>query len=126
MTDWEIQMHNALRELSGPVPSTKGLPPKDRAERLHDEVGRRRRVARDAMGPPEGHSTERITRAITALDTAPDVDPAKATRAEVSAMRAANLLAWTILTEGRDPPSRRGATPETPPCAINSAGVSDA
>lgn len=65
----------------------------------------------------------RVQRATAALDTAPDVDPAKATRAEVAATHAANLKAWTILTEGRDPPSRRGAgAGETAVGAINSGG----
>lgn len=56
--------------------------------------------------------SDRITRATAALNQSPDVDPAKATRAEVAAMHAANLLAWTILTEGTDPPSRRGGNGE--------------
>ena len=55
-----------------------------------------------------GRARDRITRALAALDTAPDVDPAKATRAEVAAIVAANLAAWMVLTEGRDPPSQRG------------------
>ncbi len=50
-----------------------------------------------------------IQRALNALNAAPDVDPAKATRAEVAALHAANLAAWAILTEGRDPPSKRRA-----------------
>ena len=101
-------MHRALLDLSGRPSSTKGLPPADRAERLYAELERRQRVARDAMGAPQGPPTERIDRAIEALNAAPDIDPAKATRAEVSALHASNLQAWTILTEGRDPPSRRG------------------
>ena len=57
---------------------------------------------------------DRITRAAAALNTAPDVDPAKATRTEVAALHAANAAAWAILTEGSDPPSRRGADVEPP------------
>lgn len=53
---------------------------------------------------------DRINCAIAALDEAPDADPAKATRAEVAATHAANLKAWAILSNGRDPPSR-GAKP---------------
>lgn len=63
------------------------------------------------------HLDGRITRAIAALDAAPDVDPAQATRAQVTALHAANLAAWAILTEGRDPPSRRGTDASDDPSA---------
>ena len=52
---------------------------------------------------------DRIHRALIALNAAPDVDPARATRAEVAAIHAANLAAWIVLTEGEVPPSRRDA-----------------
>ena len=55
----------------------------------------------------------RITRAIAALDAAPDVDPAKATGAQAEAAFAANLAAWQILAPDRDPPSQRGGRVET-------------
>ena len=56
-----------------------------------------------------GAEDSRIARALAALDAAPDVDPAKATRAEIAALHRANMEAWTILSEGRDPPSCRAA-----------------
>lgn len=69
---------------------------------------------------------DQLTRAIAALDTAPDVNPAKATRAEVAATHAANLRAWTILTERRDPPSRRGTgAGETAVGAITVGGADE-
>ena len=55
----------------------------------------------------------RIRRAILALNAAPDVDPARATRAEVAAIHAANLAAWVVLTEGDVPPSVRPAPSAT-------------
>ncbi len=54
-------------------------------------------------------AADRIRRAIVALNKAPDVDPAKATRTEVAALHAANEAAWIILTEDAVPPSRRSA-----------------
>ena len=50
-----------------------------------------------------------LQRALAALNQAPDVDPARATRAEVAALHGANLAAWIVLTEGDVPPSRRDA-----------------
>lgn len=52
---------------------------------------------------------DRIHRALLALNAAPDVDPAKATRAEVAALHRANLAAWMALADGDVPPSRRDA-----------------
>ena len=52
---------------------------------------------------------DRVRRALLALNAAPDVDPARATRAEVAAIHAANLAAWMVLTEGDVPPNRRDA-----------------
>lgn len=41
----------ALHRLQAPVPSTKGMAPKDRAQRLHSEMERRIAIARDALLP---------------------------------------------------------------------------
>lgn len=57
--------------------------------------------------PTDPH--DRIHRALLALNAAPDVDPARATRAETAAIHRANLAAWMVLTEGDVPPSRRDA-----------------
>lgn len=78
------------------------LPDDERMRRLYDE-------SRDALRVVARDASDRITRAIAALDACPDVDPAKATRAQTSEAFTANLAAWTITTEGRDPPSRRGS-----------------
>ena len=63
------------------------------------------------VSAPPADPLDRIRRALIALNTAPDVDPAKATRAEVAALHEANLAAWMVLTEGDVPPSRRNSTP---------------
>lgn len=53
---------------------------------------------------------ERITRAVAELDAAPDIDPDKLCgKAKALAVAQANTRAWAVLTEGRDPPSRRRA-----------------
>lgn len=53
---------------------------------------------------------ERIARAVAELDAAPDpADPEKPSRREAKAAAEANLRAWAVLCEGRDPPSRRRA-----------------
>lgn len=53
---------------------------------------------------------DRIARAVAELDAAPDsADPEKPSRREAKATADANLRAWTVLTEGRDPPSKRRA-----------------
>lgn len=71
-------------------------------DRLDDAV--RALVAeRDAL-------RDRIARADAELDAAPDpADPEKPSRREAKAMAEANLRAWHVLTEGRDPPSVRRA-----------------
>ena len=54
---------------------------------------------------------DRVARAVAALNEAPD--PALVTepsRAQVLAIQRANQSAWRILTEGRDPHSRRGGS----------------
>ena len=43
------RMRVALHKLTFPVPGTKGLPPKDRAARLHAEAERRIIVAKEAL-----------------------------------------------------------------------------
>ena len=40
----------ALRRLAAPIPSTKGMGPKDRADRLHAELERRIADAKQALG----------------------------------------------------------------------------
>lgn len=50
-TDAEIRMAAALAQLGAPAPSTKGMDPKARAQRLHAEIERRIRIARDALRP---------------------------------------------------------------------------
>ena len=52
---------------------------------------------------------DRINRAIAALDACADAPSDKATRSESATWKAANNAAWIILTEGRDPHSRRNA-----------------
>ncbi len=54
--------------------------------------------------------------AVAALNQAPDLPDGRVTRAQADAMRLANVLAWTFLTDGQDPPSKRRASeaPETP------------
>lgn len=58
----------------------------------------------------------RIKLAVAALNQAPDLPDGRVTRAQADAMRLANVLAWTFLTDGQDPPSKRRASeaPETP------------
>lgn len=109
MTDWEIRMHRALLDLSGRPPSTKGLPPTDRAQRLYAEIERRQRVALDAMGATQGPPTERIDRAIEALNAAPALHTETMTTKEIALYRVI-IGAREILMEGRDPPSRRDGT----------------
>jgi hypothetical protein len=43
------RMEQALQALTQPIPGTKGLGPKDRAERLHAELERRIQIAKDAI-----------------------------------------------------------------------------
>ena len=53
---------------------------------------------------------DRIGRATAELDAAPDTaDPERPTKREAKAMAEANLRAWHVLTEGRDPLSVRRA-----------------
>lgn len=58
----------------------------------------------------------RIKLAVAALNQSPDLLDGRVTRAQADAMRLANVLAWTFLTDGQDPPSKRRASeaPETP------------
>jgi hypothetical protein len=46
--NWVCAMVAALSACATSVPSTKGLGPKDRADRLHAEMERRIRIASDA------------------------------------------------------------------------------
>ena len=52
---------------------------------------------------------DRITRALAILDTAPDPVGVKLTRNEADAIQAANRQAHAVLSEGRDPLSKRRA-----------------
>lgn len=51
----------------------------------------------------------KITLAVAALDQAPDLCTGRVTRAQADAIRLANVLAWTYLTDGKDPSSQRHA-----------------
>ncbi len=51
----------------------------------------------------------RVALAVAELDAAPDVNPDTAGKRRVREVVAANTRAWAVLTEGRDPPSRRRA-----------------
>lgn len=44
-----LMMRQRLAELAMPPPSTKGMGPKDRADRLHAELLRRIKIAREAV-----------------------------------------------------------------------------
>lgn len=47
---WDVNLlRQRLIELAAPIPSTKGMGPKDRADRLHAELLRRIKVAREAV-----------------------------------------------------------------------------
>ena len=50
---------------------------------------------------------DRISRAVAILDEAPDPASDDASKREAHAIQAANRRAWAVLTEGRDPPSKR-------------------
>jgi hypothetical protein len=43
------RIERVMGDLTAPVPSTKGMPPKDRANRLHAELERRIQVAKDVL-----------------------------------------------------------------------------
>jgi len=46
----EERLVSALHAVSAPIPGTKGFNPRERAQRLHAELERRIRIARDALG----------------------------------------------------------------------------
>lgn len=50
-SDTEVRMIAALEQLGAPIPSTKGMDPRARAQRLHAEMERRIRIAREALRP---------------------------------------------------------------------------
>ncbi len=64
----------------------------------------------------------RAKMAVAALNQAPDLPDGRVTRAQADAMRLANVLAWTFLTDGQDPPSQRRASeaPEGARCSLTS------
>lgn len=43
------RIEHAMRKLTAPVPSTKGMGPADRAQRLHAEMERRIAIAQEAL-----------------------------------------------------------------------------
>ena len=47
LAEIEPILRQRLAELAAPVPSTKGMAPKDRADRLHAELLRRIKIARE-------------------------------------------------------------------------------
>lgn len=53
--------------------------------------------------------SDRIQMAVNALNTALDLPTGNPTKRQVQTIVDANLLAWTILTEGMHPPSKRRA-----------------
>lgn len=61
----------------------------------------------------------KVRLAVAALNQAPDLPDGRVTRALAEAMRLANVLAWTYLTDGQDPPSQRRASEA--PAAVNDA-----
>ncbi len=61
-----------------------------------------------------------IRLAVAALNQAPDLPDGRVTRAQADAMRLANVLAWTFLTDGKDPPSKRRAS-EAPDVSSDAA-----
>jgi len=52
----------------------------------------------------------KIRLAVAALNQAPDLCTGRVTRAQADAIRLANVLAWTFLTDGKNPPSQRRAS----------------
>ncbi len=49
---WDVNiLRQRLIELATPIPSTKGMAPKDRSDRLHAELERRIKIAREAIRP---------------------------------------------------------------------------
>lgn len=53
---------------------------------------------------------DRIARALSALNAAPDIGRGEPTKREARAIADANMRAWIILAEGLHPPSRRHAS----------------
>ena len=45
----ESRLRRTLIHLAQPIPSTKGMAPKDRADRLHSELQRRIKAATEAL-----------------------------------------------------------------------------
>lgn len=66
-------------------------------------------AAVDALAVENAVLRDRIARATAELDRAPDADPEKPTKRAMREALQANLFAWHVLTEGRDPPSKRRA-----------------
>lgn len=48
---WHDAMTQAISDLSAPIPGTKGMGPRDRANRLHAELERRIAIAKGARQP---------------------------------------------------------------------------
>lgn len=66
-------------------------------------------AAVDALAVERDVLRDRITRAVAELDRAPDADTEKPTKRAMREVLRANTFAWTVLTEGRDAPSKRRA-----------------
>lgn len=66
-------------------------------------------AAVDALTAERDALRDRIARATAELDRAPDADPDKPTKRAMRDVLRANLFAWMVLCEGRDPPGRRRA-----------------
>ena len=84
-------------------------------DELRDRVARLTHDVRDAHTGSTALKAEiaallhRIHRAVAELDAAPDADPDKPSKRAMREVLAANTRAWAVLTEGRDPPSKRRA-----------------
>lgn len=64
-------------------------------------------AAVDALAAERDALRDRIERAVAELDRAPDADPEKPGKRAMRDVMRANTFAWHVLTEGRDPPSKR-------------------
>lgn len=81
---------------------------RDRAERLAYDL-RDAHAASTALKCEIATLLHRMSRAVAELDAAPDADPEKPSKRAMREVLAANTRAWAVLTEGRDPPSKRRA-----------------
>lgn len=59
------------------------------------------------MNPDASQGDDRIARAMSALNAAPDIGRGEPTKREIRAIVDANMRAWIILAEGMHPPSKR-------------------